>query len=76
VIVSIVGGDLSVPSGTQLGFALSVRIENIFSKHGKFFDNKNHHARTTQITTIYHQFTMFCTPKTTPKLPYPQTLAL
>jgi hypothetical protein len=51
-------------------------IENIFSKAGKFFDNNNHHTRTTQITTIYHQFTTFCTPKTTTKSLYPQTLAL
>jgi hypothetical protein len=31
---------------------------------------------TTQITTIYHQFTTFYQPKTTSNSPYPQTLAL
>jgi hypothetical protein len=50
--------------------------KNKSSKVGMFFDKKNHHARTTQNTTIYHQFTTFYQTKTTSNSPYPQTLAL
>jgi hypothetical protein len=56
--------------------ACSVRIENKSSKSGKFFNTKNHHTRTTQNSTIYHQFTTFYQPKTTSKSSYPPTLAL
>jgi hypothetical protein len=65
---------LSTPSLSL--YRLSLPIKNIFSKADMFFDHKIHHTKTTQITTIYHQFTTFYQPKTTSKSPYPQTLAL
>jgi hypothetical protein len=41
-----------------------------------FLDRRNHHAKTTQITTNYQQATTFFTLKTTTKIAYPQTLTL
>jgi hypothetical protein len=60
----------------ESAYASPSKSKNKSSKIGMFFDKKNHHTNTTQITTFYQQFTTFYQPKTTSKPPYPQTLAL